>query len=382
MTNAQHIAYLLYRQLEGTIDPGEGEELSSWRKENPGQEELFEQITSEEGMNTIINRYEPENKKAVEREIWSQIETEISFRTLAVYRRFRWKLAVAASVALLILAGSYYIFFNKPSTSNPPVAIMQDVKAPAGTKARITLADGRVIAVDSLNTYLQGSVKVTKTADGKIIYTGFGDQVEFNTLSNPRGSKVIDITMVDGSHIWLNAGSTLRYPTAFTGSEREVTITGEAYFEVAHDKSKPFLVRKGNMKVQVYGTKFNVNAYDDEENIKVTLLEGSVKVNETLIRPGEQAQVSSTIGVTDHINTEAVMAWKNGLFSFDRADIKTVMRQLSRWYNVDIEYTGTVMQHFGGTIDRSSNVSVVLHKLEETGGAHFRVEGNKVIVSP
>jgi len=191
--------------------------------------------------------------------------------------------------------------------------------------------------------------------------------------------------------VWINVGSSLTYPTAFTGKERKVKITGEAYFEVAHNAGVPFIVQHNGLTVSVLGTHFNVNTYEDEAAERVTLLEGSVRVNKNslsqLLKPGQQARINNNgindIKVLNDVNIDEVMAWKDGKFRFgENTDIGTIMRQISRWYNVDIEYKGSVNQRFWGSISKDVNVSQVLKILEATGGVKFKVEGNKIIVMP
>jgi ferric-dicitrate binding protein FerR (iron transport regulator) len=191
------------------------------------------------------------------------------------------------------------------------------------------------------------------------------------------------MTLSDGSKVWLNAGSSVRFPVAFTGNERKVSITGEAYFEVAHDARKPFIVKdiNRNAEVQVFGTHFNVNAYDDEPTINVTLLEGSVKVNNTMIKPGQQAQVGNGVKVASNVDFDEVMAWKNGRFQFEGAGIEEVMRQVARWYDVEVIYENKPLnQHFRGGISREVEASKLFKMLEMTEAVHFRIEGKKVYV--
>jgi ferric-dicitrate binding protein FerR (iron transport regulator) len=236
---------------------------------------------------------------------------------------------------------------------------------------------------------VQNEVQVMKTAEGKVVYTGATTKGElvYNTLFNPRGSKVVDMQLSDGSHVWLNAGSSLTYPVAFVGNERKVTIKGEAYFEVAHDDSKPFVVSKDDVSVTVLGTHFNVNAYDDEDALKVTLLEGSVRVasngNLKVIKPGEQAiAASGKLQVASDVDLNEVMAWKNGIFKFKDATIESVMRQIARWYDVEVSYEGKVTNHFIATIPRNVSAANAFKILEQTGGVNFKIEGNKVMVTP
>jgi ferric-dicitrate binding protein FerR (iron transport regulator) len=226
---------------------------------------------------------------------------------------------------------------------------------------------------------------------GQIAYKGTSEQVEYNTLSNPRGSKVISLVLADGSKVWLNAASTLKYPTAFVGNERKVDITGEAYFEVAHNAGMPFIVSKGETSVRVLGTHFNVNSYDDETSLNITLLEGSVKVikgNESvLILPGQQAEVSNDIATPKSIkilaaDVDDVLAWKNGLFSYKGAGIETIMRQVSRWYNVDVVFQKQVKEKFYAQVSRNTDVSNLLRMLEATKAVHFKIEGKTITVIP
>lgn len=307
-------------------------------------------------------------------------------------KRMNWsRWAVAASVILVLGVGSYFTFFNKKIKQSEIVKTeaTKDVKAPEINRAMITLADGRTVYLDSAangELVQQGNIKLIKLDNGQIAYqTASGEiinELKYNTLNNPRGSKVIDMTLADGSRVWLNAGSSITFPVAFIGNERKVTVTGEAYFEVAHNSTMPFKVSKGEMEVTVLGTHFNVNAYDDEADIKITLLEGSVKVNNTTIKPGQQAQVRADIKVIGNVNLEEVMAWKNGNFKFSRTDLKIIMREIGRWYDVEIVYEGNIpVQLYNVGVPRTANVLDVLKGLEYTG-AHFSVEGKKIIVRP
>jgi ferric-dicitrate binding protein FerR (iron transport regulator) len=225
-----------------------------------------------------------------------------------------------------------------------------------------------------------------------VTYAGnTAEAVGYNTFTIPRGSKPLSLTLSDGSRVWLNVGSSLTYPTAFTGKERRVTITGEAYFEVAHNAAMPFRVQHDDITISVLGTHFNVNTYEDETAERITLLEGSVLVSKKnaskLLEPGQQASIShdevNNIKVAGGVDLDEVMAWRDGKFRFGESmDIGTIMRQISRWYDVDIEYKGSVKQRFWGSISKSVNVSQVLKILEATGGVKFTVEGNKIIVTP
>jgi ferric-dicitrate binding protein FerR (iron transport regulator) len=213
-------------------------------------------------------------------------------------------------------------------------------------------------------------------------------ELEFNTLSNPRGSKVINMMLADGSRVWLNAGSSITYPVAFVGNKRNVNIDGEAYFEIAHDASTPFIVSKGDMNVTVLGTHFNVNAYDDENDIKVTLLEGSVNVSTKYevkgvkIKPGEQAIVNTKheVRTMKDADVEQVIAWKNGYFNFKDADIVSIMRQVEKWYDVEVVYEQRTDKVFIAEIPRTVNAGDFFKILEATGWVRFKIEGKKITV--
>ena len=197
------------------------------------------------------------------------------------------------------------------------------------------------------------------------------------------------MVLADGSKVWLNAASSLRFPAAFTGKERKVELMGEGYFEVAKNASMPFKVEVNGMEVEVLGTHFNINSYNDEPAIRTTLLEGSVKINKnnttSLLKPGQQAEVNSAgeVRIINDAGIDEAVAWKNGKFQFDRADIYAVMRQIARWYDVDIEYKGAAIRsHFGGTISRNVNLSQVLNMLHLTGEVKCEVNGKKIMVMP
>lgn len=311
-------------------------------------------------------------------------------------RRFRLAAAVAAAAAVLIVV---FMGPHFSSNENPSAAALQptaqDIAPPSGSRAILTLADGTHIELDSTATgtiAMQDGVNIVKRPNGAIAYTGnAGKAVGYNTFSVPRGSKPLSIVLSDGSQVWLNVGSSLRYPTAFTGNERRVTITGEAYFEVAHNATMPFRVQHNDVTVSVLGTHFNVNTYQDETAERITLLEGSVLVSKKnaskLLQPGQQASISrdeiSDIKVSSGVSLDEVMAWKDGKFLFGESmDIGTIMRQISRWYDVDIEYKGEVNQHFLGAISKEANLSQVLRILEATGGVKFSMQGNKIVVMP
>lgn len=302
---------------------------------------------------------------------------------------------VAASVIVLLGVGlGINKYYKKPVIQASQIAVSKDIQAPDASRAMITLADGKTIYLDSLKNgelAALGNITLVKLANGQIAYqSGNGElikELQYNTLSNPRGSKVIDMVLSDGTHVWLNAGSSITYPVAFLGDDRKVKLTGEGYFEVAHNAAKPFYVSASGMEVKVLGTHFNVNAYEDDGEIKTTLLEGSVEVTagggSVKIKPGEQARlniVSHDFQTINRIDTDQVMAWKNGYFSFEGENITGIMNKISRWYDVDVIYEGQKPSgHFSGIVSRELELSKVLYALE-TYGVKYELVGKKLII--
>lgn len=304
--------------------------------------------------------------------------------------------AVAASVLIVLAINNVN---NKKEKTNATQeiarqeALPNDRKAPSSVNAVLTLANGKTIVLDSVNNgevASQGGADIIKMGDGRLMYNAFDPnikEVQYNTLTVPRGSRIVELVLGDGSTVVLNAASSITYPTAFTGTERVVEMTGEVYFEIARNIDKPFIVKNGKTRVEVLGTHFNVNAYDDEGMTNVTLLEGSVKVSQLqnsrnlVLKPGQAATVNEDIRLMQNVDIDEVMAWKSGKFKFgEYASMGTVMRQISRWYDVEVEYAGDVKGHIGGTISREANVSQVLELLEMTGVVKFKYDGKKIIV--
>ena len=314
-------------------------------------------------------------------------------RSISFFRRYR---SIAAAIILLIIGVGSYVWLNKRSNSGNDIAktTLQHDISPGGNKAVLTLGDGSTITLDSAangTLAVQGSTKVLKTNKGQLAYNITNEkptEVLYNTLTTPRGGQY-QLVLPDGSKVWLNAASSIHYPTSFTGKDRKVEITGEAYFEVEKNARMPFIIEANGVEVKVLGTHFNVNAYSDEAMVKTTLLEGAVLIARdavtALLKPGQQAQIITTTGklkVIDNADIDEAVAWKNGVFYFNQVDIQTMMRQIARWYDVDIEYQGEIKQRkFGGAIGMDLNLSEVLEGLKETG-IHFRIEGKKLMVLP
>lgn len=305
---------------------------------------------------------------------------------------YKW---VAAAVVLVLIASGLWMYSRQSSRVGNATAVTtaaQDV-APGGDKAILTLGNGTKVVLDTAGNGAvtrQGNVTVVKL-NGQLAYNkqdGAATEVLYNTITTPRGGQY-QIVLADGSRVWLNAESSLRFPTAFAGKQRKVELTGEGYFEVAHNEQQPFVVQRGDAEVQVLGTHFNVNGYTDEPSLKVTLLQGRVRVkkNDQLVylNPGQQAVVQGgqqSIKVDYDVDTEEVTAWKNGLFVFNNTPLETIMKQLERWYDVEVMYQGTVPQdRFNGSISRDNNLSEVL-KVLEYSNIKFSVQGKVITVLP
>lgn len=306
------------------------------------------------------------------------------------------KYIAAAAIVLVFSLIGYFLTSNQP-LNNQQTKTKVEI-APGGSKALLTLANGTKIILDDKSKGeipTQSGIKITKTADGQVVYTVLDDQNKtntdesepvLNTISTPNGGQYT-VVLTDGTKVMLNAASSLTFPSTFKGGERNVSLSGEAYFEVSKNKSKPFKVNSGMQVVEVLGTHFNVNAYNDEAIIKTTLIEGSVKVSTgnkaLIIAPGQQTvvdkQSNGSIAKFD-VNTDKEMAWKNGVFSFDHADLVTIMKQISRWYNVNIVYIGDFPdEEFFGEISRNSNLTEVF-KILELNNIQCKVEGKTIKV--
>ena len=391
------IFYLLKVYTGGKATPQEEQELFNWIEKRGEGEELIKKhiknLLSSYNSNDLVPATDWER-------LYQQIIAEKNNRaTELVIRKIYWaRWAAAAAIILLLGTGYYFFTTHKEQKEQKEFAKIEqtktiDIAPPNTVNAVLTLANGQRIILDSTGNgtlALQGSVNVVKLADGQIAYRGTSKEIQYNTLSNPRGSKVISLSLADGSKVWLNAASSLKYPTAFTGKERKVEITGEAYFEVAHNPAMPFVVSKGGTTIQVLGTHFNVNAYDDESSLNVTLLEGSVSVmanhsiRPEVIEQGAQGRVSKNgdIELANSVDLNEVMAWKDGLFSFKGADIESIMRQVSRWYNAEVVFERPVTEKFYAEVSKSTGVSTLLEMLEATKAVQFRIEGNTIIVTP
>jgi transmembrane sensor len=424
------LEYLLNRYANKTCTVEEKEELMRLLQESGNDEALQQLIDKMLEERPVIHTMPEMNAQAVLQAIFEADETPVVNMEETPVRKISFgRIAAAASVLLLLTAAGWFMLNRSSKPDVTTAAVIKNDVAPGGNKALLTLADGSTIVLDNAANGVvaeEGSATVVKLKNGQLVYktdkeqaAGKAGEVAYNTLSTPKGGEY-KIVLPDGSEVWLNAESSITYPTTFNAKERKVQVTGEAYFEVAklvtanEGKRVPFLVDiysrkapKGNGlpptggargglmgQVQVLGTHFNINAYDDEKAVKTTLLEGKVKVvkremangkeDSITLKPGEQAVVEphSPLAINHSPSVGQVMAWKNGVFHFENADIQTVMRQLSRWYDVEVVYKRDIEKddplHF--EVKRNTNLSDVLKVLNLAGGAKFSIDDEKKII--
>jgi transmembrane sensor len=383
------ISRLIWKYLQQEISVEERAVLDEWVGRSEGNKKWFEELI---GSNTLQSRLSSYHAMAESREqVWQKVLESHTKPAKTV--RFKW--FVLAAAASVLLALSLVIFNRNSSRENEQAVVnMQDkneISAPSSNKAILSLDDGRKIYLDSVSNGVlvaQDNVNIEKLGDGRLAYKSQpgAEKLVYNTLSNPRGSRVIDIMLADGSRVWLNNESSIRFPIAFGKGERRVEITGEAYFEVAKDAKKPFVVKVGKMNVQVLGTAFNINSYQDESGIKTTLVEGSIRLNtgnkSKLLEPGQQAEVGDEkIDIINKVDIDKAIAWRKGLIAMGGDDIKSVFRQIGRWYDVDIEYAGTVRPiKLYGDIPRSISLRGVLEAIQMNSDLQYKIIGNKVII--
>lgn len=309
-------------------------------------------------------------------------------------RKMKWIWA-AAAVFLAAVSLGYFFLSGTPKDQNTPVvrSAPDSIIQPGGNKAILTLADGKQIILDNARNgdlTSEANVKVIKLSDGQISYqtTGNTNEIAYNTIITPIGGQY-QLILADGSKVWLNAASSLRFPASFVGNERLVELSGEGYFEIAPDRKRPFRVVVNDIRVEVLGTHFNVNSYPDEPAMTTTLLEGKIKLNSggsvNVLKPGQQAMIQSPgkIHVVNNADLEEALAWKNGKFIFNGNSIQSIMRQLSRWYDIKVEYSNNLPNdEYVGAIQRSENISAMLHILRKTKTIDFKITGKQVTVLP
>jgi len=396
----ERIAALITAHIRGTLSEEEALELKVWCAQSAANQALFDKLSDPEYVKDNIK--DLPDMQALKATGWDRLDSRLSVEDPewqgTPVRRVNWRrFLIAASLLGVTLVGTLLYMRSRHDTgvvTSAPIAsrIKNDV-APGGNKAVLTLSDGSSVVLDKAEMGAianQGAARVMKLDEGKLAYNILTEkpmELVYNTLTTPAAGQ-FQVLLPDGSKVWLNNASSLRYPVAFTGKDREVELKGEAYFEIAPNSRQPFKVKVDDMLVDVLGTSFNISAYTDESAIKTTLLTGAVRVSKgdakTLLKPNEQVQLNETgkLSVLKDVDVDAEVAWRSNLFHFDRADIKTVMRVLARWYDLDVRYEGPVTDHeFGGYIERGLNLSQVLEILQKNQ-VHFDLDGRKLTVRP
>lgn len=332
----------------------------------------------------------------LQKEVWEKIQVR------KINKKLPWLRMVAAACLLLGLGAGLLFFMGKAGHKQQQIAgVMKNDLLPGGNKAMLTLAGGKKISLTDASPgklAIQSGISISKSDDGQLVYeiseevvqvTG---EINYNTIETPRGGQ-FQVNLPDGSRVWLNAATVIRFPLSFRDlKERRVELKGEAYFEIEKDVQKPFVVQSDGQLIKVLGTQFNVSSYVDEPSIKTTLLEGSIKLemlnshgkDSRILKPGQQARTSSEANEIRvlSVDVQAETSWKNGFFSFEDMPIELIMKQISRWYDVDVIYKDNLAgKTVWGSITRYTNVSKVLSILEKTGKIHFRMEGRRIYVS-
>ena len=378
---AHRIAYLVAGFVRKTLTEKEHDELDAWVEASDENMRLFEELTDENNIAANLRWMDEVNTKRKLQEV----KKGLVFKDAKPQRSKRmWPYATAASIIFLVIAGYLVQRQNETPTITPANAVAEIL--PAKGEVVLQLGNGKSI---NLNTAVSGSLNTSdgstaKNDEGALRYEQSGSVVT-HTLSTSTGGKY-QLTLADGTKVWLNASSSISYPTAFVSSERVVILKGEAYFEVAKDASKPFLVKLSEREtVTVLGTHFNIQNYSDEITRAVTLVEGKVKVGQgersLVLSPSEQASISSDeVKLAKKADLEEVTGWKDDLFVFHDADIKTIMRQVARWYDTEIIYQNDIPQMFNATISRKEPLSKLLKLLELTGKVNFKTENKKIYV--
>jgi ferric-dicitrate binding protein FerR (iron transport regulator) len=398
----EFIQLLFGKHLRSELTDAENQILQEWINASPDNKAKYAELTDAEQLfqKMALWQLSEENKLAA----WHKLESVLYQQHRQASLRKLQRYAIAASIVLIVGIAAFWMVVRQQEKKPLPGVVQvnkttpqQDI-APGGFKARLTLSDGSTVTLDNNangEVTKQGSMAVLNK-DGGLIYQANATKkatdkgLLYNTLTTARG-ETYAITLSDGSRVWLNSESSVHYPVTFNGNTRDVQITGEAYFEVAHNAGKPFRVDAGGTVTEVLGTHFNINTYGDEHPVVTTLLEGKIKIvngslsaSSTILTPGQQATITGNkIIVKDHADAESAVAWMKGFFDFHNADIKSVMKQVSRWYNVDVQYTGAALpaQAFEGNIDRNIPLSELLSTLQQMGsGITYKVDGRTVRV--
>jgi len=374
---AYRTAYLIAGFLKQTLTEEEKKELDAWILASDENMELFEKMTDEKNIEQASDWFKKMN-----------VEDGLKATKKRIHHRkpfLLWRYAVAAAVVILIVAGVYIYQNNNYKNSTTSLSKELDIM-PGSDMATLTLDNGQKILLDTkgADTTINSQVKILRK-DGQLVYNEkkSANVLVYNTLTVPRKGQY-KLVLPDGTKVWLNAESSIRYPVAFIGNERRVFVTGETFFEVAKDKSKRFRVVANDITIEALGTQFDVNAYSNEPFFAATLVEGSVRISnrstENILKPGEQAQIVNNNLKIVNTNVDDVTAWKNNQFKFSGTSINEIMRQVERWYDADVEFKDDINLHLNATIERDVPVSKLLHIFEETGQVHFKIEDKKIVV--
>lgn len=390
MTTEARIANFMLKNALGTLSDAEHQELEQWKNSSPANRQLYDQYSQGRQLLAEFNLRNARNHRIslqLEQSVKGQ---EPKTEPARVHRLNKWKWAAAAAVVLFLGAAIYLAVDQKLATPLPAGTLTAEQIRPGRDGALLTLADGSQLSLDTVRNgvvALQDGV-TARVIDGALVYEGNGSKMQYNTMSTPKGRQY-QLTLPDGTKVWLNAASSISYPVAFTGNERAVSVTGEVYFEVAKRASQPFRVAVNKlMSIDVLGTSFNVNAYPNNASLLTTLIDGAVRVSATnagnsqVLRPAQQAvlQNGNAITVNHDVDTDKVMAWKNGLFNFEGASLEEVMKQIERWYDIDVVYQNRIPDiKFWGKITKDVPLSGMLIALEKTK-VHFRLENNRTLV--
>ena len=375
--NIAYFEALANKWLQGEISPEQKEELEHWFVENQDKDVT---IPAEFALD------ERQHEKALLEKIYRQMPSGTPHHKQNKHKHLvvsRW--VAAAAVLVFIISITWYIK-TLPDLQPIPDAMtkVHDI-APGHSGAVLHLSDGSQVVLDNLKdgtVFQQEGVKIIKE-NGQLKYMGSADKVVYNDIVTDRGRQW-KATLPDGTKVWLNASSSLHYPITFEGqAQRMVTLSGEAFFEVAHNARQPFQIKVGKTLIEDIGTSFNVNAYPDETGVVTTLVEGLVEVDKVPLKPGQQAIVTQDGGIKiKEVNTDDFTAWVKGQISLDNVSIRELMRQLSRWYDVDVVYNGKIPDiRLGGIIDRNVYITTIIKALNAYG-VNVKVKGKSLVVSP
>lgn len=390
----QDISNLIEKYKKGQLSPEESDFLDAWYIKNAQDKS---------------SSFNPETLDRNLEQLWASVSSDLSKngfqnqppnpKKASLFPR------IAAAACLLLVTGIAFYSYQK-TKSLSEIKLVQHIAPikPGGNKAFLTLADGSRISLnDAKNGQLvnQAGISITKTKNGELVYSianqdNAANGNTYNTIETPKGGQY-QINLPDGSKVWLNAATTLKFPVAFTNvKQRKVELSGEAYFEIAKNPKLPFIVKTQQQQVEVLGTHFNLSSYKDDSATKTTLLEGSVRVaavkvtssknssakNQVTLVPGQQSETTTGSINVKNVDTEEAIAWKNGQFMFKNEPLKEVMKKISRWYNVTIDYNGSFSDiAIGGSVSKFTNLQEVLDVLELTAKIKFKVEANKITVS-